>query len=309
MHFDLVDLKLFVSTAEESSLTRGAAKVHLSLPAASLRMKNLEQSLGTQLFDRASQGLTLRPAGQALLGHAREVLRQLAAMRSEVGEYARGVKGHLRLLINASAITEFIPHVLHTFLIEHPEVNIDLREKHSLEIVRALSEGRADIGIVAGSVLTQNLDVVPYRTDRLVLATGNRHPLATRSQVNFTDTLDYDFIGLQEGSAIQAVLDRAAAEVDRKILTRIHLGSYEMICRMIAAGIGIGVLPESAVVRLAEKIHIRPIPLTDTWSVRDMAICARDIAALPAFGKALIDLLIEDASEGASRRPLRVEYS
>lgn len=308
MHFDLVDLRLFVCIAEESGLTRGAAKAHLSVPAASLRVKNLEQTLGTRLFDRSSQGLTLRPAGHALLHHARQVFKQLESLRGELQEYAKGVKGHLRVLVNTAAMTDHFPHVLRTFLIEHPEVNIDLREKLSSEIVRALADGTADLGIVAGTVRTEGLQVIPYLRDRLVLVAGPRHPLASREQVAFAETLDYDFVGLQEGSALQSFLDEAAADLQRKILMRIQLGSYEMICRMIEAGIGVGILPESAARRYVEAIAIRVVPLADAWSARDLVICARDVQALPPFGRELIDLLVEDAGGGKGRAAL-VEYS
>jgi DNA-binding transcriptional LysR family regulator len=300
MHFDLVDLRLFICIAEESSLTRGAARAHLSLPAASLRLKNLEQTLGAKLFDRNSQGLSLRPAGLALLHHARQVFRQLDSLRGELHEYATGVKGHLRLLVNMSAMTDFFPEVLRTFLIEHPDVNIDLREKLSADIVKALAEGGADIGIVAGDVRTEALQAIPFRKDRIVLVTPARHPLGSRKEVAFEETLDYDFIGLQDGSAIQAALDRAAADVNRKIMMRIQLGSYEMICRMVEAGIGIGVLPESAARRHKDTMAISIVPLVDAWSVRDLVICARDVAALPSFGKALIELLMNDGGAGTS---------
>jgi DNA-binding transcriptional LysR family regulator len=308
MHFDLVDLRLFVCIAEENSLTRGAAKANLSAPAASQRLKNLEQALGSGLFERSSQGLTLLPAGHALLHHARQVARQLESLRGELKEYATGVKGHLRVLVNASAMTDHFPHVLRTFLIEHPEVNIDLKEKLSSEIVRALVDGRADLGIVAGNVHTEGLQVIPYRRDRLVLVTARRHPLSSHDKVVFAETLDYDFVGLQEGSAIQNLLEQCAGALQRRILMRIQLGSYEMICRMIEAGIGVGILPESAARRYVDGFDIRMVPLADTWSASDLLICTRDMQALPPFGRQLIDLLVDEA-DGGGRCEVPVEYS
>lgn len=308
MHFDLVDLRLFIHIAEENSLTRGAARSHLSLPAASLRLKNLEQTLGAKLFDRGGQGLSLRPAGEALLHHARQVFKQLDSLRGELSEYATGVKGHLRLLVNMSAMTDFFPEVLRTFLIEHPDVNIDLREKLSGDIVKALAEGAADIGIVAGPVRTDGLEVIPFRKDRIVLVTGARHPLGSRKQVAFEDTLDYDFVGLQDGSAIQSVLERAAGDLNRKIMMRIQLGSYEMICRMVEAGIGIGFVPESAARRHKSTMALHVVPLKDAWSERELLICARNVAALPSFGKELIELLVSGGKPGVDG-PEKVGYS
>ncbi|MGN6703353.1 MAG: LysR family transcriptional regulator, partial [Burkholderiaceae bacterium] len=201
MHFDLVDLRLFVNISEENSLTRGAERSHLSLPAASTRIRNLEDSIGVKLLYRTAQGVTLTPPGQALLLHARLVLQQLEQLRGDLQEYVRGVKGHLRIFANTTAITEFLPAVLPAFLAEHPDISIDLRERLSHDIVRAVAEGRTDIGIVAGTVRTEGLETLPYRRDRLGVAAAPAHPLARRESVAFEDTLDYDYVGLPEASA------------------------------------------------------------------------------------------------------------
>jgi len=113
-HFDLTDLQLIVNIGDASSLTRGAEKSHLSLPAASNRVKNLEDHFGTRLFHRNSQGVTLTPSGEAFLRHARLVLRQIDHLRGDIHEYARGIKGQVRMLANTTAMTEFMPAVLIT---------------------------------------------------------------------------------------------------------------------------------------------------------------------------------------------------
>ena len=129
IHFDLVDIRLFVNIADANSLTRGAERSHLSLPSASTRIKNLEDSLGTKLLYRTSQGVTLTPPGQAFLHHARLVLQQLEHLRADLQEYVQGVKGHLRIFANTTAITEFLPAVLPAFLAEYPDVSVDLKER------------------------------------------------------------------------------------------------------------------------------------------------------------------------------------
>jgi DNA-binding transcriptional LysR family regulator len=294
IHFDLVDLKLFVYIAEENSLTRAAVRAHMSLPAASMRIKNMEQSIGTKLLNRESQGITLRPAGQAFLHHARQVLNQLENLRGDMQEYARGIKGHVRILANTTAMTEFLPSVLSAFLVAHPDVNIDLRERLSGAIVRAVSEGTTDIGIVAGTVRTEGLHVLPYRADRLVLATAIDHPLAQETAVSFADTLAYDYIVLHESSAIHSFLAHAANELRIPLRTRIQVSSFETVCRMIEANVGIGILPESAAQRHAKTQRIRIVQLSDPWAVRDLLICVQDLESLPIFARQLIDCLVAD---------------
>lgn len=298
MHFDLIDLRLFVNISEENSLTRGAERSHMSLPAASARIKNLEDGIGVKLLYRTGQGVTLTPPGQALLHHARLVQQQLEQLRGDMQEYARGVKGHLRIFANTTAVTDFLPNALPAFLAQHPDISIDLRERLSHDIVRAVGEGKTDIGIVAGNVRTDGLEVLPYRRDRLVLATALAHPLAPRDTVHFEETLEFDYVGLPEASAIHTFLMRAAADLHQSLKIRIQVGNFDALCRMIEAGAGIGILPNSAAQRYARTMVLRIIALEDEWAVRDLQICVRSLQLLPLFARQLIELLLEQPQPG-----------
>jgi DNA-binding transcriptional LysR family regulator len=296
MHFDLVDLRLFVNIADCDSLTRGAERSSLSLPAASVRIKNLEESMGGKLLYRKSHGVTLTQPGQAFAHHARLVLGQLEHLRGDLQEYTQGVKGHLRVFANTTAITEFLPAVLRTYLLSHPDVNVDLRERLSGDIVRAVSEGKTDIGIVSGNVRTEGLEVLPYRRDQLVLVVPAGHELAGRKSVLFADTLSCDHIGLHEASAIHSFLNRIAAEMNRSIKLRIQVGNFDAACRMVEAKVGIGILPASAALRYRQTMDIHIVELKDEWALRQLHICMRSFDLLPAFARDLIGLLREDAA-------------
>jgi DNA-binding transcriptional LysR family regulator len=301
LHFDLVDLRLFVNIAETNSLTRGAERSHMSLPSASTRIKNFEDSLGAKLLYRTSQGVTLTPPGQAFLHHARLVLQQLEQLRGDLQQYVHGVKGHVRIFANTTAITEFLPAILPTFLASHPDVSVDLRERLSPDIVRAVSEGTTDIGIVAGHARTEGLEVLPYRKDRLVLATAFAHPLAKLDEVSFGETLEYDYVGLHEASAIHAFLAQAASSHYKSIKTRIQVGNFEAVCRMIEANAGIGILPESAARRYEKTMSIRIIQLSDEWALRELCICVRSLQLLPVFARELVELLIADTAKDSQK--------
>jgi len=299
-HFDLSDIKLFVNIAEANSLTRGAERSHMSLPAASIRIKNLEDGLGIKLLYRTSQGVTLTPPGQAFLHHARLVMQQLADLRADLAEYVKGTRGHVRIFANTTAMAEFLPAVLPTFLTSHPDVNVDIKERLSHDIVRAVSEGKVDIGIVAGNVRTEGLETLPYREDRLVLVTANSHALASRLEVDFAEVLTYDFVGMLEASAIHAFLMQAASDLRLPVKIRIQVGNFEAACRMIEANAGIGVLPHSAASRHARNMRIRLVEIKDEWAVRKLQICVRSLQALPVFSRELIELLVGDAEDHAT---------
>ncbi len=302
MHFDLVDLRLMVRIAETNGLTRGAEASHMSLPAASTRVKNLEESIGAKLLYRTSQGVTLTPPGQAFVHHARLVLGQIEHLRGDLQSYAKGVKGHLRVFANTTALGEFLPPVLRDYLRTHPDVNIDLRERLSHDIVRAVTEGQTDIGIVAGAQRTENLETLPYRQDTLLLVVPRGHALAGGKPVAFADTLDLDHVGLHEASAIHAFLRRACDSLHRVLPTRIEVGNFEAACRMVEAGVGVSILPGSAARRHAQGMAIDTVALSDDWSLREMQICMRNLQALPPFARDLVDLLVADAEAARCTR-------
>ncbi len=293
-HFDLTDMQLIVNIGDASSLTRGAEKSHLSLPAASNRVKNLEDHFGTRLFHRNSQGVTLTPSGEAFLRHARLVLRQIDHLRGDIHEYARGIKGQVRMLANTTAMTEFMPAVLSRFLASHPDVTVELRERLSYLVIKAVSEGSADIGIVAGKPASSELEYIPYREDRLVLVAPVDHPLSELTEVAFSDTLAYEYVGLSEWSAIHAFLIQAADKLGYPFRFRVEVGSFEAVCRMIEAGVGIGIVPELVAKRYAQRLNIKIVRLSDEWSERKLQICVRNLQQLPSFTKDLVNMLIED---------------
>jgi len=295
MHFDLTDLRLFVHAAELGSLTRASQRQHLSLAAASLRIKALEEQAGMPLLYREARGVRPTPAGEAFLHHARGMLLQSEQLRHDLQEYGAGLRGHVRVFANTTSLGEFLPPVLRHYLRRNPDVNIDLRERLSHDIVRAVTEGQTDIGIVAGLVRTENLETLPYRRDRLVLVVPRGHALDGEMQMAFADTLDLDHVGLHESSAIHAFLRQASDQLHRPIKQRIQVGNFETACRMIESGVGVGVLPESAASRHAHSMDIAIVPLSDAWSVREMQICVRSLEALPSFAQELVELLVADA--------------
>jgi DNA-binding transcriptional LysR family regulator len=291
MHFDLTDLRLFVLTGEEGNLTRAAARQHLSLAAASARIKSLEQQAGLPLLYREARGVRLTPPGEAFLHHARELLRQAEQLRRDLHDYGGGLRGHVRVFANTTAVTDFLPEVLSAFLAANPRVNVDLQEKPNAEIARGVLDGRADLGIVAGAVDTLGLQAIHFSTDRLVLVTSRRHRFAKRKRIAFADTLDEDLIGMHHGSTLQSFLQQQAEKTGKPMKLRIQLASFDAMCRMVGSGVGVAIVPESAARRNLGPMKLAQIELADAWRVGERFILVRDRAALPAYGQALVDLL------------------
>ena len=291
MHFDLTDLRLFVLTADEANLTRAAARQHLSLAAASARIKALETQAGLALLYREARGVRLTPPGEAFLHHARGVLRQVEQLRADLQEYGGGMRGHLRVLANTTAVTDFLPEILPPYLSANPRVNVDLQEKPNAEIAKGVLDGRADLGIVAGPVDTLGLQAIHFSTDRLILVTAQSHPFARRKTIAFADTLDEDQVGMQHGSTLQNFLAQATEKLGKPLKLRIQLSSFDAMCRMIGAGVGVGIVPESAARRNQASMGLALVELTDAWSVRERYILVRDPKKLPPYARSLIETL------------------
>lgn len=300
MRFDLTDLRLFLHVAEAGSITAGAERAALALASASARIRGMEAAAGTALLRRGRRGVAPTPAGQAVLHHARLVLQQMERMRGELGDYARGLKGHVRILSNTAALTEFLPGPLAEWLAAHPRIDIDLEERPSHAIVESVAAGLADLGIVAdaadgGGIESGGLESLPFRIDRLVLAVPRGHPLAARRRIAFAEVLGEDFVGLGPGSALQDHLARHAARAGRPLKLRVRLGGFDAVCRMVEQGVGLAVVPETAARRCRRSMAIRAVPLSDPWALRRLSICVRRLDALPAHARRLVEHLAKDA--------------
>jgi DNA-binding transcriptional LysR family regulator len=291
MRFDLVDLKLFCDVVEAGTITRGAERSALALAAASTRLKAMEDVVGAALLTRSRQGVSLTAAGTTLLRHARLILGQSARMREELGVYASGAAGHVRLLANTNASTEFLPEALSAFLADHPQVTVDLEERLSDEIVALIAEGVGDIGIVAGTVDMGRLQTFPFRSDRFVVVTAPGHALADRGGVAFADVLGFDFVGLDRNSALQRFLAAKATPLGQALRLRVQLRSFDAVCRLVAAGVGIGVVPLTTARRAALTLPIAVVNLEDNWAIRELTICVRDLADVAPYARELVDAL------------------
>lgn len=291
MHFDLVDLGLFRHVAEAGSITRGAERSRLALAAASTRIRAMEDGLGAKLLVRGRAGVTPTPAGRTLLAHARTILGQTDQLRADLGAFAGGLAGEIRILSNTNALTEFLPDVLGGFLAEHPHISVDLEERLSDEIVGLVAEGAADLGIVAGTVETGRLETFAFRQDRFVVVVRPDHPLAARASVAFADVLGLDYVGLDRSSALQRFLAGKAARAGKVLRLRVQLRSFDAVCRLVEAGVGFGIVPETTANRARKTSALAIVELDDPWAVRDLTVCVRALQALSPGARLLVDRL------------------
>ncbi|MBV9825290.1 MAG: LysR family transcriptional regulator [Alphaproteobacteria bacterium] len=293
MRFDLTDLRLFLHVAQAGNITAAAARSNIALASASERIRGMEDTAGVALLARRPRGVELTPAGRAVAHHARLLLQQFGALAAELSSYAEGLRGHVRVAANASALSEFLPDPLNAFLDAHHGIDIDLEERQSPEIVRLVTDDIADIGIIADFIDVAGLEVFPFAMDRLVVITPPRHRLGRRRRFAFRELLEEDFVGLVATNALQQHLAQHALQAGKPLRLRARLGSFEATGRMVASGIGIAIVPETAARRTQQTAAIRIVHLTDGWAMRQLRVCLRQGRDLPGPAKQLAEHLVQ----------------
>ncbi|MGE4238900.1 LysR family transcriptional regulator [Ramlibacter sp.] len=298
MKLDPADLRLFVAIAQHGNMTRGAADAHLSLTAASARVKAMESGAGVELLHREPRGVRLTAAGQAFLHRARAILRDFEALRAEMDDYSRGLRAQVRVHANTTGFTHILPEILPGLLTAHPRINLDLREHRNEEIAMAVLDRRADLGIVSARTELPGLRLIHFCSDRLVLVVPQAHPLAARESVLFSETLEHDYVGMHQGSTITEFLEMVAVGIGMPLRTRVHLSNFDTICRMIATGVGIGAIPANIAARNLLAHPLAQLELEDEWRKLERYVVVRDSESLPEFAQALVETLVAHYAQG-----------
>ena len=290
MRPDLASLALFIRVAESRSITKAAQACHIALAAASRRIAQLEDQFSVQLLYRTARGVELTPAGNALLQHARILMSQVDELRADITDYSKGAKGTVRVHANASALAQYLPDDLASFAAAHPAIKVSLGEERSGAIVQAVQSGAADIGIVMEGADAPGLELLDYRADTLCAVVPRKHPARAKS-LAFEQLLDHDFVGLESNTVISQIMLEQASRAGKPLRLRVQVKSFDVVARMIQAGLGIGILPEAAALAFAESMGLRLVKLTDPWATRKMFVCTRSRASLAAPARLLVDHL------------------
>jgi DNA-binding transcriptional LysR family regulator len=306
MRPDLADLRLFLCVVDAGSITQGALRAHLALASASERLRNIEAQAGVRLLERRHRGVVATEAGEALAHHARLILRQQALLHDELRDFAAGMRGTIHLYANTAALTEFLPRRLAPWLARHPDLNVDLKERTSAEIVRAVAAGLVEAGLVSDAVSAPGLHCQAVVEDPLVLIVPAGHRLAGARAIGFSEVIDEAFVGLASGSALQAHIEEHAREggqagqgARRGLSFRVRMKSFDGVCEMVAHGVGVAIVPRS-VVRGSRRAGYRTLALAERWARRQLCLCFRDWDALSAPVRSLLLHLGAEAPAGGT---------
>lgn len=295
---DLKSMRLLVAVCEHGNIKQAAAQEHIEPSAISKRIAALEHQLGAPLLVRGRRGVLPTPAAQALLEHARTLLFTVERIEADIASFAGGVKGQVRLVASASAIAESLLDDIAAFMREpaHRDIRVDIEERFSRDLVRLVREGRASLGVCWDSIGFEGLEQRPYRRDELALVVHAEHPLAQRRTLRFEQTLAHEHVGLPPATAVHTMLHRAAARAGRTPSYRVIVSNFDAALRVVAAGLGISVIPRQIGLAFARTAPVKVIALSDAWAERRFAICFRSADTLPPAAQRMVDFLAARAA-------------
>jgi DNA-binding transcriptional LysR family regulator len=296
---DFTTLRVIVLIAETGSLSAAARQHSLTLAAISRRLLGVEALLKVSLFKRMSKGVVPTDAGRMLVAHARQLLYEMDRLHANLSVFQTGETGTVRVGGNASAMTQFLPEELSRFSHRHPAIRLDLSELTSDEIIARLADGRLDIGLFSANAVHKGLDVRPYLNNHLCVVARDGTNLARRKSVAFSTLLNHSFVGLESDSALMHLL-RSKTQ-GQHLRVSVHVRSFDVVCRFVQAGIGIGVLPTSSAALYARSMNLVIIPLTDAWAVYPLLIGTRSVETLNAPSRLLFQSMAESAPQPGDR--------
>ncbi len=299
MHFDLADLRLIAAIASTGSLSKAAASVPVAVSAASNRLRLFEERCGLSLFARHSEGMTLTPTGRLVLEASQRVLKEARQLKDTLQELSGERRITLRLAASTVANSTFLPTALGPFLADYPEVDLQLIEQNSKDVLRAVQDGAIDIGVYDGNLPTAGLLSLPFRNDKLVLLVPQDHPLASQHLPSLRDALSFPFVCLPAERAMQRFVEAMAVRNAMPLKVRVRAPSFDAIAQLVAQRVGVAMLPEAAATRMAQELPVSVVALEDAWATRELRLCVSDWDALSSHARQLLTYLMR---EGAASR-------
>lgn len=293
MRLDPISLRVFIAAVEEGTISAAGLRENIAQAAASKRISDLEYVLDTKLIVRTSKGVYPTQAGITLKNMANKVLHELDEIQVHLKDYSEGVRGLVRIVANISVVTQFLPADIKSFMEKYPEVQLQLDEKTSAEIINAVTDNTADIGLFSYVKGHYELDILPYREDRLCLVVPKSHELLSVDDFQFQEALNYEFIALHVGSSINQLVLKVANELGVSVRTKINVTAYDALCLMVESGLGIGVIPLNLAQKYAQIFGIEIIEIKDVWAYRELKICLRDKDSLSPAAKLFVEHLVD----------------
>ena len=271
MHLTLRQLTVFEAVVRHMNYSRAAQELHLSQPAASMQVKQLEENIGLPLFEQLGKKIFLTEAGQELLHYARTVLQQLDEAQTTLEELKGLRRGTLHLTM-ASTANYFAPQLIAAFMRQHPGIKITLDVTNRTGLLQALGQNRTDLAIMGSPPKGHDLTGIPFMDNPLAIIASPNHPMARRKKIALSELADEPFIVRESDSGTRIATERFFAEHDIELVAGMEMSRSEAIKQAVMAELGLGIVSmhtiemELALKRLA-VLKVEDFPIMRQWYI------------------------------------------
>ena len=240
----LPDLKAFVTVAELQSFAAAAKALHLSQPALSRRIAHLESVLEVRLFDRTTRSVELTQLGQRFFGEVRKLLQELDRSVHGLHDAAQLETGDITVGCVFSAVHHFLPEVIRTFRVRHPQVMVRIIEEGADEVLASVKSGEADFALNYIGMHDPEVEFTPLLKESFVLACPAGHPLARRRKVHWEELADHPYALVSHASRNRVLIDQALAHVGRGPRPACEVRHISTLIGLVEQGLVVAVVPQ-----------------------------------------------------------------
>ncbi|MEL7981778.1 LysR substrate-binding domain-containing protein [Vreelandella titanicae] len=260
MNPSIQQLRVFVAVAHSRSLAEASERVHLSQPAISIALRKLEENVGGALFARTTRQLALTPEGEAFLPVAVRLLNDWNEAFEDLNDQFSKQRGKITVAALPTLAAGLFPRVIKLFHEAYPRINLSLHDVLADQINQMVREGRADLGLSVPPSDADDLTFEPVLEDSYVVVCPCGHPLLAQSAVAWSQLAAYPFIGINRLSSSRQDIDRIMQSVGERLDILCDARQIATVGRMVAAGLGISVLPSLSFRQIAaDGIEYRPL--------------------------------------------------
>jgi len=295
-------LQYFVKLADLRHFSKAAEACFVSQPTLSTQIKKLEDELGVQLVERSPKNIMLTPVGLEIADRARLVLSDIDQMKAVARRSGNPARGVLRLGLFPTLAPYFLPHVVPSLRRRYPKLRLQLAEEKTDNILRMLRQGELDAALLALPIHDEGLEMETLFEEPFVLALPNHHPLAARENITMNDLNGAELLLLEEGHCLREHALEVCALADAHERVDFHATSMETLRQMVAADVGITLMPMLAIkppIAVTGNVVIRYFE--DPAPKRTIALVWRSSSALSSF---LVELAacLKDLPPGLLKR-------
>lgn len=269
-------LRVIRAAAIEQTFAKAARRENTSLSAVSRRVSEFEDRVGVLLFDRHDRGVMLTAAGARFVSQVNEVFDRLERLAVELEDVRAGRRGVVRISTPMTPLVGELPHRIVEFQKLYPGIKVHIEEETSLAAVHSVNVGDLDIALVPETAEATNVTLTPFIDEKLVVILPIGHPLADRKTIGLIDLAGDPFIGIQRDTGLSMLYRQKARALGFKLRERAHTTSFESVRKMVAAGLGVAIVPRSAVLRPRDKERLIVCDLDENWAKRTLLFCARE---------------------------------